>query len=190
MRAPPLAINDLEPPDCFSYALNSVNLSVPASVHDMEKQLSEDLAAARENERRRYLAQPFFEGVDDEDALRTGMPRQGIEFVASGSSVGLQLVDIYLWIMRCARSGTAVSGELENLGRLVGKRKCVESISPEGIKARWNASGKNCRRMGIDRSTRDFVCGRASKPVGMKVRGERIWKAAVEMASNGCLVSR
>ena len=30
MRAPPLAINDLEPPDCFSYALNSVNLTIPA----------------------------------------------------------------------------------------------------------------------------------------------------------------
>ena len=29
MRAPPLAINDLEPPDCFSYALNSVNLTIP-----------------------------------------------------------------------------------------------------------------------------------------------------------------
>ena len=30
MRAPPLAINDLEPPDCFSYALNSVNLTIPS----------------------------------------------------------------------------------------------------------------------------------------------------------------
>ena len=30
MRASPLAINDLEPPDCFSYALNSVNLTIPA----------------------------------------------------------------------------------------------------------------------------------------------------------------
>ena len=29
MRAPPLAINDLEPPDCSSYALNSVNLKIP-----------------------------------------------------------------------------------------------------------------------------------------------------------------
>ena len=35
MRAPPLAINDLEPPDCFSYALNSVNLTIPQrSVRD------------------------------------------------------------------------------------------------------------------------------------------------------------
>ena len=29
MRAPPLAINDLEPPDSSSYALSSVNLSIP-----------------------------------------------------------------------------------------------------------------------------------------------------------------
>ena len=116
--------------------------SAQASVHDLEKQASDEYAALKGNERRRYLAQPFFEGVDDEDALRTGMPRQGIEFVASESSVGLQLVDVYLWIMRRARSGTAVSGELKNLGRLVGKRACVASISPEGIEAGWNALQK------------------------------------------------
>ena len=29
MRAPPLAINDFEPPDCSSYVLNSVNLTIP-----------------------------------------------------------------------------------------------------------------------------------------------------------------
>ena len=29
MGAPPLTINDLEPLDCSSYALNSVNLTVP-----------------------------------------------------------------------------------------------------------------------------------------------------------------
>ena len=116
--------------------------SAQAGVHDMEKQLSDDLAAARESDRRRYLAQPFFEGVDDEDALRTGTPRQEIEFVASESSVGLQIVDIYLWIMRRARSGKEVFGELETLGRLVGKRKCIESISPEGIREGWNALQK------------------------------------------------
>ena len=39
MRAPPLAINDLEPPDCFSYALNSVNLTMPiASPNTYAKQ--------------------------------------------------------------------------------------------------------------------------------------------------------
>ena len=113
-----------------------------ASVHDIEQQLSDDLAAASENERRRYLAQPFFEGTDDEDVLGTGMPRREIEFVASESSVGLQLVDIYLWIMRRARSGKEVVGELDNLGRLVGKRKCVESISPEGIGEKWTALQK------------------------------------------------
>ena len=113
-----------------------------ADVHDIEKQLSEDLAAASENERRRYLAQPFFEGTDDEDVLGTGMPRQEIEFVASESSIGLQLVDIYLWIMRRARSGKKVFGELENLGRLVDKRTCVESVSPEGIGEKWTAIQK------------------------------------------------
>ena len=111
-------------------------------MHDMAKQLSDDLAAASENERRRYLAQPFFEGTVDEDVLGTGMPRREIEFVASESSIGLQLVDIYLWIMRRARSGKEVLGELENFGRLVGKRTCVESVSPEGIGAKWTALQK------------------------------------------------
>ena len=116
--------------------------SAQASVHDMMKQLSGELAALRENERRQFLAQPFFEGVDADDALRRGMPRQRIEFVASESSLGLQLVDIYLWIMRRSKSGTEVSGELKNLSRQVGKHACVESISPEGIHAGWTALEK------------------------------------------------
>ena len=48
MRAPPLAINDLEPPDCCSYALNSVNLTIPRG--DMENRIKEqqlDLFADR-----------------------------------------------------------------------------------------------------------------------------------------------
>ena len=116
--------------------------SAQAYVHDMEKQFSGELAVLGDKERRRYLAQPFFEGADAEDALRMNMPTRGIEFVASESSIGLQLVDIYLWIMRRARSGTAVTGELKNLGRLVGKRTVIESVSFEGIEAKWNVLGK------------------------------------------------
>ena len=116
--------------------------SAQAGVHEMLKQASVEYAALKQNERGRFLAQPCFAGVDDEDALRIRTPRQRIEFVASESSVGLQLVDIYLWIMRRSKSGTGVSGELKNLGRLVGKHACVESISFEGIEAGWTALQK------------------------------------------------
>ena len=116
--------------------------SAQAELHDTMKQYSDGLAALRESERRRFLAQPFFEGAEDEDALRIGMPKQGIEFVASESSIGLQLVDIYLWIMRRSKSGTEITGELRNLGRQVGKHSCIESISLEGIEEKWNGLQK------------------------------------------------
>ena len=113
-----------------------------AYLHDLEKQFAGELATLGEKQRRRYLAQPFFEGADAEDALRLNMPRQRIEFVASESSIGLQLADIYLWLMRRGRSGTEITGELEKLGRLVGKRKCIESISLEGMQAKWSGLQK------------------------------------------------
>lgn len=116
--------------------------SAPAGLHDTLKQNADELAVLGESERRSFLAQPYFEGADDEDVLRIGMPKQKIEFVASESSVGVQLVDIYLWIMRRARSGTEFTGELEHLGRLVGKHSCVASNSFEGIQAKWNALEK------------------------------------------------
>ena len=116
--------------------------SAQAELHDTMKQYSDGLAALAENERRRFLEQPFFEGLDAEDVLRKRMPKQGIEFVASECSIGLQLVDIYLWIMRRSKSGTQVTGELKNLGRLVGKHICVESISPERIQERWRGLQK------------------------------------------------
>ena len=113
-----------------------------ASVHDMLEQVSDVYGALKGNERRRFLEQPFFEGTDAEDALRMNMPAKGIEFVASESSIGLQIVDIYLWLLRRARSGTALSGEIENLGRLVGKRTSVASVSLEGMEAKWNSIRK------------------------------------------------
>ena len=119
-----------------------------ADVHDMMKRLADDLAALGEQERRGFLSQPFFEGVDPEDALRVRMPRRGIDFVASESSIGLQLVDIYIWIMRRANAGTAIHGKLKDLGLLVGKHACIESISFEGIQAGWNELEKTIPAFG------------------------------------------
>ncbi|MCY4499827.1 MAG: DUF3800 domain-containing protein, partial [Rhodospirillaceae bacterium] len=108
-----------------------------ASAHDVLKRYSDALAALGAKEQRRFVSQPFFESVDAEDALRKRMPGREIEFVPSESSVGLQIVDIYLWIMRRARSGTVITGELKDLRRLVSKHVCIESISREGIEAGW-----------------------------------------------------
>ena len=116
--------------------------SAQASAHDVLKRYSDALAALGAKEQRRFVSQPFFESVDAEDALRKRMPGREIEFVASESSVGLQIVDIYLWIMRRARSGTVITGELKDLRRLVSKHACIESHSREGIEAGWSALQK------------------------------------------------
>ena len=109
-----------------------------AGTHYVQKRISDGLAAMKGEESRIYLAHPLYAGMDDEDKLRKGMPKRKIEFEASERSIGLQLVDIYLWIMRRALSGASLSDELGYLGSLFQKEICVDSISLEGMQARWN----------------------------------------------------
>ena len=61
-----------------------------------------------------------------------------MEFEASEFSIGLQLVDIHLWIMRRAQSGAGLSDELAYLEFLFQQHAFVDGISLEGMRERWN----------------------------------------------------
>ena len=89
-----------------------------AEAHYMQRRIGEGFAAMKGEERRIHIAHPLYEGLDTEDKLRQGIPKRKIEFAASEDSIGLQLVDIYLWIMRRAVSGAELSEELGHLGSL------------------------------------------------------------------------
>ena len=110
-----------------------------AEAHYMQRRIGEGFAAMKREERRIHIAHPLYEGMDTEDKLRQGIPKRKIEFAASEDSIGLQLVDIYLWIMRRAVSGAELSEELGYLGSLFEREILVDSISLEGMAARWKA---------------------------------------------------
>ena len=110
-----------------------------AEAHYIQRRIGEGFAAMTGEERRIHLAHPLFDGMDTEEKLRQGIPKRKIEFAASEDSIGLQLVDTYLWIMRRAVSGAELSDELQYLGSLFEKNICVDGISLERMEARWKA---------------------------------------------------
>ena len=109
-----------------------------ASAHYVQRLIGEGLSTLKGDERRAYLAHPLHENSDEEDLLRKGMPKRRMEFEASESSIGLQLVDIHLWIMRRAQSGAGLSDELAYLEFLFQQHAFVDGISLEGMRERWN----------------------------------------------------
>ena len=113
-----------------------------ARTHYVQTRISDGLAAIKGDERRMYLNHPLYDGMDNEETLRKGMPKRKIEFKASDSSIGLQLVDIYLWITNRAQSGAPLSDELQYLGWLFQKHTCADSISMEGMRSRWDTFEK------------------------------------------------
>lgn len=110
-----------------------------AGTHYMQQRISDGLAAITGDERRAYLDHPLYVGMGDEEMLRKGMPKREIKFAASESSIGLQIVDIYLWITNRAQSGATLSDELKYLRYLFQKNINIDGISMDGMRARWNA---------------------------------------------------
>ena len=110
-----------------------------AGTHYAQSRISEGLAKITGDERRMYLEHPLYDGMGDEDTLRKGMPKREIEFAASDSSIGLQLVDTYLWIVNRAQSGGSLSSELQYLCYQFQKHTGFDGISMEGMLSRWSA---------------------------------------------------
>lgn len=116
----------------------------PAQVgtHYAQKRISEGLASIEGQERRMYLEHPLYDGLGDEETLRKGMPKKEIEVDSSEASIGLQIVDVYLWLINRGQSKSEPPSELQFLAHHFLKHSCFDSISMEGMAVRWNAFEK------------------------------------------------
>ena len=97
-------------------------------------------AALRGNEddRTRYLAHPFLEEVrEDTETLIAHFPEKELVVAESSRSFGLQITDIYLWLLnRYIRTGEVVSG-FEPLLESVLTNGMIDGISMAAMANRW-----------------------------------------------------
>jgi hypothetical protein len=102
------------------------------------QKMSEGWKKAEDKERRLYLTHPLHYGLDVDAVLRSGIPNKKILISTSEKCIGLQLVDIYLWVLNRYLSGAELSNELKAVAWYFLRRSMVDGISMEGIVHRWN----------------------------------------------------
>jgi len=82
--------------------------------HCRQLALSEGINKPPKKEKNMYLNQPLYAGISPEEIANKGLTDSELTISKSADSIGLQIVDVYLWI---ANKVIAYSGEAEHLFR-------------------------------------------------------------------------
>ena len=104
---------------------------------DFAVKMANGLKKASFEERQRYLMHPLHHGLSEDVLLRKKTPTKNISISKSTDSIGLQIVDVYLWIINRLISDKPLSPELTILGQNVFRHSLVDGISLEAMKHRW-----------------------------------------------------
>lgn len=105
--------------------------------HDSNQLISEGLKNISEKDKKVYLSNPLFKTLDDRYVMREGIPQEKLTILNSEKSIGLQIVDVYLWIVNRMLNNGPLSNELKILGASFLKRSMADGISLDAMSKRW-----------------------------------------------------
>lgn len=107
------------------------------TTHYLQGRLAEGLRTAPEEHRGMMLNHPLFIGFNRTDLELKGFPDSKLQIATSADSIGLQIVDVYLWLMNRVFEGVPVPAELVPLVKTIMNRGVIDSISMEGMEERY-----------------------------------------------------
>lgn len=99
--------------------------------------IAEGIKSASKEDRAFYIHHPLLRDMDKEDLELKGMPIIAPEISSSGASIGLQTVDIFLWITNRWLRGEELPNGIQEVARRFLKDAIIDSISLEGINERY-----------------------------------------------------
>lgn len=105
--------------------------------HDLLTAIAEGLRTTSAEERMSYLLHPLMHGLDPKDLELKGLPISAPEVSSSEGSIGLQIVDLYLWTTNRLLGGQELPMGMREVARLFLKDAVVDNISLEGMAYRW-----------------------------------------------------
>ena len=105
--------------------------------HELLTWAAEGMRKAGAGDRRAIFFHPLLRDVDPKELQLTGMPIETPEVSSSKNSIGLQLVDLYLWMTNRLLRGEELPVRVMEVARLFLKDALVDNISLEGISERW-----------------------------------------------------
>ena len=88
-------------------------------------------------DRRAILNHPLYKHMDVDEILGRGHPAREITVMDSSNSIGLQIVDIYLWMAQRMVTNQ-LPQELYQLARKIFRRSSIDGISMDGMETRFN----------------------------------------------------
>ena len=106
--------------------------------HDVALLISNSMKTASKDHQEYLLNHPIHFNLDKDVILRKGVPDKSIHISSSEQSIGLQIVDVYLWITNRMLDGKSLSKELHDIGRSVWKRSKIDGISMDFMARRWS----------------------------------------------------
>jgi hypothetical protein len=107
------------------------------STHYMQNRIAEGLKTATNEERRMYLSNPLYVNFSQDEILKSNTPDKELSIKSSHESIGLQIVDIYLWIINRYLNDKPLSIELKAIASTFTHRSIIDGISMKGMAERW-----------------------------------------------------
>lgn len=111
--------------------------SAQIETHKMAILISDGMKNAEKSMKNHYLYHPMFNDLEQSDLQHTFTPRQSISIKRSSDSIGIQIVDIYLWITNKLIKGDNLSSELKLVASLFLQKSYTDGISIDGILDRF-----------------------------------------------------
>lgn len=108
------------------------------TTHHYYKKIAQGLKTASPQEKEIYTHHPLYKNFTEDEILRKGLPEKDITISKSCDSIGLQIVDIYLWLANKILSNTELPGELRYLWSLFDRRALIDGISLTGMGERFS----------------------------------------------------
>ncbi|AEG13647.1 hypothetical protein Sbal175_4438 (plasmid) [Shewanella baltica BA175] len=107
------------------------------STHYNLSRLSLGLNKSSAKERQMYLNNPLYTNFSPEEITHKGLTDRELTISKSADSIGLQIVDVYLWISNKVISGVQLPPDLLELWSLFGHRSLIDGISLKGMAERY-----------------------------------------------------
>jgi hypothetical protein len=111
--------------------------SAQIQTHQFLGRLTEGLKKAPPDQKKFYMHHPLHSTMSREDIVHKALPDSAITIRDGVDSIGLQIVDVYLWIANRIRDRKELSPELGYLWRMHAERGLIDGISFEGMEKRF-----------------------------------------------------
>lgn len=113
--------------------------SAQLRTYESQRLIAEGFKKAPAEQRDFMLNHPVYQHLDREEALAGGVPKALPRIARSAQSIGLQIVDVYLWLVNRAIQGADLPAGSADLARRFLSSGMFDGIWMKGMLSRWRA---------------------------------------------------